>query len=63
MKVNDITVDKDGESINVMSTFSADELQKLLQFAVNMSATIGLTTARNYERSHTEDDEEYELND
>lgn len=61
MKVLDITVNDDGESVNVMSKFSANELQTLLQFAVNISASIGLGAEKNQRVQIV--DEPHELND
>lgn len=61
MKVLDITVNDNGESVNVMSEFSAVELQTLLQFAVNTAASIGLTAELKARKQPK--DEKYELND
>lgn len=44
MKVKEILVQNEDGSVEVKAEFSADELQHLLQFAVNMSASIGLSS-------------------
>lgn len=55
MKVNDITINDDGESVNVMSTYSAKEIQLMLQFAVTMAASIGLGAHKKYQDELAED--------
>jgi hypothetical protein len=46
MKVSDIIVNEDGESVNAMVHFKAEELQVLLQLGLNVSAAIGLNAER-----------------
>jgi hypothetical protein len=60
MKVLEILVEKDDGEIEVRTEFSAKEIQHLLQFAVNMSATVGLNA---YNKAVEEADMQQELND
>lgn len=62
MKVLDILVENENGSIEVRTEFSAKELQTLLQFAVNMSASIGLGVEKTH-RAQMEADQQHELND
>lgn len=61
MKVTDITVNEDGVSVNAMTRFTANELNTLLQFAINTAASIGLTAELKARK--VEDDTPRELND
>lgn len=62
MKVTEITIIEDGREVNVMTSFTAQELQYLLQFAVNMASSIGLG-AEKINRVREAMDEDHELND
>lgn len=62
MKVLDIVKESPDGSIQVISEFSAKELQSLLQLAVNVSASIGLTAERDARIAH-EAEEDHQLND
>jgi len=60
MKVLEILVEKEDGGLELRTEFSAKEVQTLLQFAVNMSATVGINAHR---QAQAELDGEHELND
>lgn len=62
MKVLDILKEGADGSIQVITEFSAQELQNLLQLAINVSASVGLTVERDA-RAQITVDEDHELND
>jgi len=50
LKVLEVPVLNDDGSVNYTASLSAAEVQTLLQFAINLSASVGLGAHRQYQR-------------